>query len=100
VTSRAVAVSNPLGLHARAAARFVHVATRFTSQIRVARDAKVMDGKSIMGILLLAAARGTTLTISAEGPDEAEAVDALTQLVESGFGETPASFGPGETWNS
>ena len=87
MTSRSVTVTNQLGMHARAAARFVHLATRFTSQIHVARDAKVMDGKSIMGILLLAAARGTTLTISAEGVDEATAVDALTELVESGFGE-------------
>lgn len=87
MTSRSVTVTNPLGLHARAAARFVHLATRFTSQIRVMRDARVMDGKSIMGILLLAAARGTTLTITAEGVDETKAVDALTQLVESGFGE-------------
>ena len=92
MTSRAVTVNNQLGLHARAAARFVHVATRFASQIRVARDAKVMDGKSIMGILLLAAARGTTLTISAEGPDEGAAVEALAQLVQSGFGE--------DTWNA
>jgi phosphocarrier protein len=92
MTSRAVVVSNQLGLHARAAARFVHLATRFVSQIRVARDAKVMDGKSIMGILLLAAARGTTITISAEGLDEADAVEALVRLVESGFGE--------ESWNA
>jgi phosphocarrier protein len=91
VTTRSVVVTNQLGMHARAAARFVHLATRFTSQIRVARDTKVMDGKSIMGILLLAAARGTTLTISADGADEASAVDALTGLVESGFGE--------ESWN-
>jgi len=87
VTSRSVNVTNPLGLHARAAARFVHLASRFTSQIRVARDAREMDGKSIMGILLLAAARGTTLTITADGVDETNAVDALTRLVESGFGE-------------
>ena len=87
MTSRSVTVTNPLGLHARAAARFVHLATRFTSQIRVTRDARVMDGKSIMGILLLAAARGTTLIITADGMDETNAVDALTQLVESGFGE-------------
>ena len=87
MTTRTVVVSNALGLHARAAARFVHLATKFTSQIRVGRDSKVMDGKSIMGILLLAAARGTTLTISADGPDEAGAVDALIALVESGFGE-------------
>ena len=92
MTTRSVQVTNPLGLHARAAARFVHLATRFNSQIRVARDSKVMDGKSIMGILLLAAARGTTLTISAEGPDEASAVASLIELVESGFGE--------ESWNA
>ena len=90
--SKAVVVSNQLGLHARAAARFVHLATRFVSQIRVARESRVMDGKSIMGILLLAAARGTTLTISAEGLDEADAVEALVRLVESGFGE--------ESWNA
>ena len=80
-------VVNALGLHARAAARFVHLAARFSSQVRVARDAKVMDGKSIMGILLLAAARGTTLTISAEGADEQAAVNALADLVQTGFGE-------------
>ena len=84
---RSVEVTNALGLHARAAARFVHLATRFNSQIRVSRDSKVMDGKSIMGILLLAAARGTKLTITADGPDETTAVDSLVQLVESGFGE-------------
>ncbi len=89
--SRSIVVSNQLGLHARAAAKFVHMATRYESQIRVGRENRVMDGKSIMGILLLAAARGTTLTISADGPDEAAAVDALCQLVSSGFGE--------EQWN-
>jgi phosphocarrier protein HPr len=87
VTSRTVTVVNQLGLHARAAARFVHLATRFKSQIRVAHGTKNMDGKSIMGILLLAAARGTTITISADGPDETAAVDALCGLVASGFGE-------------
>ena len=87
MTSRTVVVSNQLGLHARAAARFVHLATRYTAQIRVARDGKKMDGKSIMGILLLAAAHGTTLTISADGPDERDAVEALVQLVQTGFGE-------------
>jgi len=90
--TRSVMVTNPLGLHARAAARFVHLASKFTSQIRVARDSKVMDGKSIMGILLLAAARGMTLTISADGPDEVSAVDSLIDLVESGFGE--------QSWNA
>ena len=84
-------VVNQLGLHARAAARFVHLAARFESQIRVGLGSKVMDGKSIMGILLLAAARGTVITLTANGPDEQAAVDALEQLVQSGFGE--------ESWN-
>ena len=92
MTTRDVTVSNPLGLHARAAARFVHLATRFESQIRVGRAPRLMDGKSIMGILLLAAARGTTITITADGADEQDAIAALSQLVESGFGE--------ESWNS
>jgi phosphocarrier protein HPr len=87
VTTRSVTVVNQLGLHARAAAKFVHLATRFESRIQVGRDSKVMDGKSIMGILLLAASRGTTLTVSAEGSDEARAVEELVALVESGFGE-------------
>jgi phosphocarrier protein HPr len=87
MTSRSVIVSNQLGLHARAAARFVHLAAKYESQIRVGRDSKVMDGKSIMGILLLAAARGTTITISADGSDETAAVEALCGLVEAGFGE-------------
>ena len=92
MTSRSIVVSNELGLHARAAAKFVRLATQFESRIRVGRDSKMMDGKVIMGIPLLAAARGTTLTITAEGRDEAAAVDALTRLVESGFSE--------ESWNA
>jgi phosphocarrier protein len=78
-------------MHARAAARFVHLATRFDSQIKVARDSREMDGKSIMGLLLLAAARGTSITITAHGSDEAEAIAALSALVESGFGEDVCS---------
>ena len=87
MTVRTVRVVNALGLHARAAARFVHVASRFTSQIRVGRDGRSMDGKSIMGILLLAASRGTELTITADGVDEVGAVTALVELIASGFGE-------------
>jgi phosphocarrier protein HPr len=86
-----VTVVNRLGLHARAAARFVSVAARFESQIRVSRGRRTVDGKSIMGILLLAAAHGSPIAIAAEGPDAAAAVDALAELVESGFGE--------DTWN-
>ncbi|PWT83887.1 MAG: HPr family phosphocarrier protein [Blastocatellia bacterium] len=85
--SRSVTVVNQLGMHARAAAKFVHLATRFQAHVRVARDARQIDGKSIMGILLLAAARGSTIVISAEGSDEHDAVEALTALVEAGFGE-------------
>ena len=87
MTSRTVTVVNQLGMHARAAARFVHLAARFQARVRVARDSREMDGKSIMGILLLAAARGSAITISAEGTDERDAVEALATLVESGFGE-------------
>jgi phosphocarrier protein HPr len=91
MTSRSVQVTNQLGMHARAAARFVHMATSFQARVRVSRDNRVMDGKSIMGILLLAASCGTTITISAEGADESAAVEALCRLVESGFGEQPWS---------
>ena len=87
MTSQAVTVVNQLGMHARAAAKFVHLATRYEAKVRVARDRREMDGKSIMGILLLAAARGSTITISADGTDEGDAVDALAALVRSGFGE-------------
>jgi phosphocarrier protein len=87
VTSESVQVVNQLGMHARAAAKFVHLAARYEARVRVAREAREMDGKSIMGILLLAAARGSTITISAEGTDERDAVRALVALVQSGFGE-------------
>jgi phosphocarrier protein HPr len=89
--SRSVTVVNQLGMHARAAAKFVHLAATFESHIRVARDAREMDGKSIMGLLLLAAARGTTIRISAEGRDEVDAVTALADLVSTGFGEDVCS---------
>lgn len=87
MTAQAVTVVNELGIHARAAAKFVHLATRFEARVRIARDGREMDGKSIMGILLLAASRGSTITISADGADEQDAVRALVALVESGFGE-------------
>ena len=67
--------------------KFVHVAARFTARVRVADARRDMDGKSILGILLLAAARGSTLTISADGADEGAAIEALASLVASGFGE-------------
>ena len=89
--SRSVTVANQLGLHARAAARFVHMASGFQSHVRVARGSQTMDGKSIMGILLLAAATGTVLTISTDGEDEQAALDALCGFIETGFGEDTCS---------
>jgi phosphocarrier protein len=85
VIARSVTVPNALGLHARAAARFVRVAAGFRSQIRVSRGNRTTEGKSILGLLLLAASRGATLTISAEGPDEADALEALCALTTRGF---------------
>ncbi|MBA3269829.1 MAG: HPr family phosphocarrier protein [Acidobacteria bacterium] len=87
-----VAINNRLGLHARAAAKFVHAASRFRSKIQVSRDGRIMDGKSIMGILLLAAGYGSTITIAVEGPDEQDALATLCELVSSGFGE--------DSWNA
>ncbi len=78
-------IINALGLHARAAARFVHTASAFQSQIRVTRGARTMDGKSILGLLLLSAGRGTVIEITADGPDEQQAIDALAGLAARGF---------------
>ena len=87
MTRHSVRIQNRLGLHARAAARFVHVANRFRSRITVTRGGKTIDGKSILGILLLAAAQGAWLELAAEGEDEAAMIDALVSLVERGFEE-------------
>jgi phosphotransferase system HPr (HPr) family protein len=93
VTSRDLAIANQLGLHARAAAKFVHTAGRFASKIRVGRGGREVDGKSIMGLLLLAASRGSSIHISADGPDEQDAIAALCALVERGFDDMPAAQG-------
>jgi phosphocarrier protein len=84
-----VTITNPLGMHARAAARFVHAASAFQSRVRVARGTQDIDGKSIMGLLLLAAAQGTSVTISADGVDEIDAIATLRTLIERGFDEAP-----------
>ena len=89
--SRSVTVANRLGLHARAAAKFVHLASRFRSNIKVSSRTQTIDGKSIMGILLLAAATGTSLIVSAAGDDEQAAVDELCGFIETGFGEGTCS---------
>lgn len=90
--SEDVTIVNALGLHARAAARFVQLAGRFKARIRVSRDGRQVDGKSIMGILLLAASRGAVVTISADGLDEVDALQSLAALVRTGFGE--------DTWSA
>ena len=80
-------VVNPLGLHARAAAKFVHLASSFAASVRVAKGGREIDGKSIMGLLLLSAAQGSTVTISVDGDDEEAAIAALCGLVGRGFDE-------------
>ena len=87
VARRSVTIINKLGLHARAAAKFVTLAARFDSEIRLFKDGRQVNGKSIMGVMMLAAARGSTLDIEAEGEDAREALNELEQLVRDRFGE-------------
>jgi phosphocarrier protein HPr len=85
-----VRIVNRLGLHARAAAKLVRAATAFRSSLKLIRldRSSTADAKSILSVLMLAAARGTELQVTAEGPDEEAALDALCQLIGGGFGET------------
>jgi len=87
VKSREALIVNKLGLHARAAAKFVTLASEFASDIYVARGNKKVNGKSIMGVMMLAAGKNTLIEISADGPDEQAAVDRLEELVNQRFGE-------------
>ena len=80
-------IQNRLGLHLRAAAQFVKVANRFECDLSVRRDDITVNGKSIMGLAMLAAARGTRIAVNAEGREAAEALEALGALIESKFGE-------------
>tara|TARA_B100000676_G_C17221076_1_gene409141 strand:- start:209 stop:478 length:270 start_codon:yes stop_codon:yes gene_type:complete len=82
-----VTIINRLGLHARAAAKLVQAASRYCSQISVERDDKTVNGKSIMGVMMLAASQGTTLKISATGDDADVALSEIVGLVNSRFGE-------------
>ena len=84
---RELTIINKLGLHARAAARFVALASRFECQIRVMRGERTVNGKSIMGVMMLAAGRGSSITVEAEGEDEHQALDALEMLVNNRFEE-------------
>ncbi len=82
-------IRNQLGLHARACALFVKAAARFQSHIIVSRDDLEVNGKSIMGVMMLAAEEGSTILVRAEGPDEEQAIAALAELVNGKFGGEP-----------
>jgi phosphocarrier protein HPr len=81
-------VVNRLGLHARPAAEIVKTAAQFKSEITIIRDDLEVNGKSIMGVMMLAAEYGATITLRADGPDEEQAVDGLAELIASKFRET------------
>jgi phosphocarrier protein len=84
---RQVTIQNKFGLHARPAMAFVDIATKYQASIKVCKGDQTVDGKSIMQMLILAAGKGTPLTLIADGPDAADALDALEQLINSGFNE-------------
>lgn len=86
--SKDVTIINKLGLHARAAARFVSLASSFESDVRVSKEGKTVNGKSIMGVMMLAASQNTTITIAVEGEDETDAINQLVALINDRFGET------------
>jgi phosphocarrier protein len=86
-TTRTFTVNNKLGIHARPAAQFVKIASKFQSEITVEKDDEKIDGKSIMGLMMLAAGHGSQLDVTADGPDEGEALDALQGLVDRNFEE-------------
>lgn len=83
-----VEIINRLGLHARPAAKLTQKANEFLSEIKIDKDGRVVNGKSIMGVMLLAASKGTILKITADGTDEQEALSELRTLFENKFGET------------
>ncbi len=87
MTERAVPIVNRLGLHARPAAEFVKVAARFACSVKVRKDSMEVNGKSIMGMMMLAAEQGSQLIITVDGDDGAQALAALEALIRAGFGE-------------
>lgn len=86
---RVVLVTNQLGMHARAAARFVKTAARYEAVVTVTRGETTIDGKSILGLLFLAAAKGSRLRIHTSGREAGPALEALTRLVQDGIGDPP-----------
>jgi phosphocarrier protein len=84
---RQIEIANKLGLHARASAKLTQLAGKYKSDVWISRDGRRVNAKSIMGVMMLAAARGSTVTLETDGPDEHEAIDAIVQLIESRFDE-------------
>lgn len=89
MTDAQLVIRNQLGLHARACALFVKTAARFKSHVLVSRDDLEVNGKSIMGVMMLAAEEGAVIHVKADGPDEKECIAALTELVDGKFGGEP-----------
>lgn len=87
MVSKIVKLKNKLGMHARASSKFVELAKTFKSDIKVSKNGEAVDGKSILGLLMLAAAYNQEIEIIANGPDEEEALDKLLELIEARFGE-------------
>ncbi len=87
MVERDVEIRNKLGLHARAAAKLVHTAARFKADIKIRKGDEEVDGKSILGILLLAAGRGSIVTLKVNGEDERDALDAVEKLIDAKFDE-------------
>lgn len=85
--TKKLTIQNKLGIHARPAAQFVRVASRFQADVSVEKDDEAVDGKSIMGLMMLAVGWGAEISVTADGPDENEAMEALEALVNSKFGE-------------
>lgn len=85
---REVEIINERGMHARAASKFVHTASAFKCLIKIVKGTVEVDGKSILGLLLLQGAKGTTITLRTDGDDEQEAMDALVELINDKFGES------------
>jgi phosphocarrier protein HPr len=87
VLQQDVEITNKLGLHARASAKLSQIANQFKSEVNLGRNGNKVNAKSIMGVMMLAAAKGTTIAIETEGPDEADAMHAVLSLINDKFGE-------------
>ena len=86
--SRDIEIINKMGLHARASAKLTQLAARYQSEVWMTRNDRRVNAKSIMGVMMLAAGKGSVVTLDTEGPDEQECMDALVQLIEARFGES------------